>query len=245
MINNNSPLPLYLQLANIIEQRILSREFKIGEKLPSENQLSKEYNIARPTVRQALEYLKNRGLITKKKGLGTFVRDYRKNEISLFSFSGVSEAFKQKGVKFEKELIEKLVLKKIVTEVNNPFFERFAYYFSRLDIVEDKPLIFERFFLDCEIFRGLEKYNLKNLALSEIVEKEFYLKPTKIKQIFKAILPDSNLCRLIKVQKTSPILLVKRHFYFGKEQGAIYSEVYLNTINYDYYQEIFELNSGG
>ncbi|MBN1676566.1 MAG: GntR family transcriptional regulator [Kiritimatiellae bacterium] len=64
--------PFYLQIRERLIQDISGRG---GEKLPSEKELCEQYGVSRPTVRKALEYLVEQGLIIRKPGKGTFVRE--------------------------------------------------------------------------------------------------------------------------------------------------------------------------
>ncbi len=70
---SRSPLPLYLQVANILRRRVMNGLWSPGTKLPSLEALAKEFNVARLTARQAVEQLESEGLIWKKQGKGTFV----------------------------------------------------------------------------------------------------------------------------------------------------------------------------
>lgn len=58
-----------------IEEKIFSGEWKPGQKIMSETQLSKELNVSRVSVREAMEKLSTLNIITKKQGGGTFVND--------------------------------------------------------------------------------------------------------------------------------------------------------------------------
>jgi GntR family transcriptional regulator len=67
--------PLYRQLANAIRDRILTGHYPHGALLPSEAELSTEYEVSRPTVRQALAALRTEGLLTVAMGKGSTVRN--------------------------------------------------------------------------------------------------------------------------------------------------------------------------
>ena len=58
-----------------LKSKILSGEIRPGAKLPSENELAKEYEISRHTVRKALAILATDGYITTEHGKGTFRQD--------------------------------------------------------------------------------------------------------------------------------------------------------------------------
>lgn len=60
---------------NIIQEKIFSGEWKPGEKITSEPKLSKELNVSRVSVREAIEKLAALNIISKRQGEGTFVND--------------------------------------------------------------------------------------------------------------------------------------------------------------------------
>lgn len=66
-------IALYVRLTSSLRNRIGSGEWKVGSRIPSIDALCKEYDLARNTVRQALELLKSEGLIGGGRGLGTLV----------------------------------------------------------------------------------------------------------------------------------------------------------------------------
>lgn len=68
MLNPNSPVPLYHQLAEIISDRIRSGEYEPGQAIPSETALARQYHIGRPTVRQAMDVLAHKHLIQRDAG---------------------------------------------------------------------------------------------------------------------------------------------------------------------------------
>src|SRR5512138_1838276 len=105
MLNPDSPMPLYSQLADFLTAEIRSGKLAPGERLESETGLAARFGIGRPTVRQALDLLLRRGLIEKRKGAGTFVRK-PSAEIDLFSLSGTSAAFQTAGINVQMEITE-------------------------------------------------------------------------------------------------------------------------------------------
>lgn len=67
-------LPLFQQIAQIIMDEIMDGHLQEDEKVPSENELSRFYNINRATVRNGLQSLVDAGLIYKQRGIGMFVQ---------------------------------------------------------------------------------------------------------------------------------------------------------------------------
>jgi GntR family transcriptional regulator len=67
------PMPRYAQLADIFRQRIARNRWPPGTKLPTLEALMREFDVARVTVRQAMELLARDGLVSAERGRGTFV----------------------------------------------------------------------------------------------------------------------------------------------------------------------------
>ncbi len=72
-VNRNSPVPAYYQITLDLRQRISGGEWRAGNKLPSELELTKQYNVSRMTFRQAIGELVKEGVLVRKRGVGTFV----------------------------------------------------------------------------------------------------------------------------------------------------------------------------
>ncbi len=72
-LNMNNGVPLYKQLIDAIRQAIANGELKVDCKIPTEEELSKKYEISRITVRNAIEELVEDGLLIKRQGKGTYV----------------------------------------------------------------------------------------------------------------------------------------------------------------------------
>ena len=111
MLNPQSPIPLYHQLAEILLQEIRSGAYPDGSRIPAEQRLAARYQIGRPTVRQAIDLLVRKGLLKRKRGSGTFVCS-NKQEIGLFSLDGTLSAFYKKGVSVTTRILRKMQLKK-------------------------------------------------------------------------------------------------------------------------------------
>ena len=107
-INKFSGIPYYLQLKNILEEKIALNEFS-DHKLPSEYDLAEMYNITKPTVRKTLSKLREEGKIYTLRGIGTFIqRTNLKFELAKYlniDFSGkyMDDEVMQKKVYLEEK----------------------------------------------------------------------------------------------------------------------------------------------
>ena len=75
----NQPRPAATRLADSVaselEQRILEGSLKPGDRLPSERTLALELGVSRPSLREAIQKLVSKGLLSTRHGGGTFVTD--------------------------------------------------------------------------------------------------------------------------------------------------------------------------
>jgi DNA-binding GntR family transcriptional regulator len=72
-LDRNSPVPLYFQVAEQFEQAIVSGTVQPGERIETEVALAAALGLSRPTMRQAIQLLVDRGLVVRKRGVGTQV----------------------------------------------------------------------------------------------------------------------------------------------------------------------------
>lgn len=73
VLDRSSPIPLYYQLAEAIEAAIRSGELAPGDRFENELALAKRLALSRPTTRRAIQELVDKGLLVRKRGVGTQV----------------------------------------------------------------------------------------------------------------------------------------------------------------------------
>ena len=70
-----SRIPLYIQVASTLRRRIETGEWLPGQQISTLETLEREFEVARVTVRQAVELLEDEGLVHRRQGRGTYVAD--------------------------------------------------------------------------------------------------------------------------------------------------------------------------
>ncbi len=239
MLNSKSPIPLYHQLADIILAKIRSGEYPPGSRIPSENRLAATYGIGRPTARQATDLLVRKRMLVRKRGSGTFVGESRK-EVDLFSLAGTISSFHKKGISIKTQIIEDIRIETVENNSENPFSGQEVYFFSRLSRVEDMPVLIEDIYLHATLFSGMERFNLQGRSLSQIVEAQYYMRPTGGKQNFRIGYLTGEKAKSLNISSGTPILAVKRFLHFEQAKNAIYSELFCRTDRFVFSQSLFE-----
>ncbi|MFF5111872.1 GntR family transcriptional regulator [Streptosporangium sp. NPDC000509] len=72
-LDRSSPVPLYFQVAEQISEAIRRGDLPPGSRLDNEILLAGRLGLSRPTIRQAIQYLVDKGLLVRKRGVGTQV----------------------------------------------------------------------------------------------------------------------------------------------------------------------------
>jgi GntR family transcriptional regulator len=237
MLNSLSPIPLYLQLANIILDKIQSGEYPPGSRILSENKLAVRYGIGRPTVRQATDLLVRKHILVRKRGSGTFVCEQQK-EVDLFSLAGTTSAFSKKEITVTTRILRSIRLDQIRHDPENPFTNKKAYFYSRLSRVENVPVLIEDMYLHDILFKGIDKMDLTSRSLAQIVEEHYYMKPTSGRQNFRIGYLTGEKANALEVSPDTPILMVNRFLNFDQTKNAIYSELYCRTDQFVFSQTL-------
>lgn len=237
MLNTQSPIPLYHQLADILTAQIRSGEYAPGDVIPSETGMAKTYGIGRPTVRQAMDILVRKGLVQRKRGAGTFVKEPGP-KVDLFSLAGTSQAFTMKGIDTRIKICDAISIRQIHQEPDNPFNRSRAFYFSRITLVDDDPVLLEDIYLDSELFSGLDTVDLDNKSLSQVVSDQYYLKPETGRQTFKVCGLDPKKAALLDIKENDAVLQVQRTLDFPNAKEAVYSRLYCRTDRFVFSQTI-------
>lgn len=89
----NEGSPRYAQIQKSLEQRLIDEVYPIGSLMPSEQELSQEFNSSRTTIREALRYLRERGYVERRQGVGTRVISNTTRSTFFQSFSSLDELF--------------------------------------------------------------------------------------------------------------------------------------------------------
>jgi DNA-binding GntR family transcriptional regulator len=72
-VDRTSPVPLYYQVATRLQELIEKGEIGVGSRIENEVDLAERLGVSRPTTRRAIQYLVERGMLVRKRGVGTQV----------------------------------------------------------------------------------------------------------------------------------------------------------------------------
>jgi GntR family transcriptional regulator len=239
MLNPKSPIPLYYQLAEHLEEEIRSGNYSPGERIPPETTLAADLGIGRPTVRQAIDQLVRKGRLIRKRGSGTYVQPGIA-EVDLFSLGGTLAAFHEKGIELQTRMVETIRRIYVNADAENPFSESEAFFLKRLTLVESSPVLLEEIYLHPETFKGLDGVDLSGSSLSAAVSDRYGMRPTGGRQVFTIGYLDRERAALLDVTTDAPILCVRRYLNFTRTDNAVFAKLYCRTDRFVFSQQLGE-----
>ena len=208
--------PLYFQLVNKLIIQI--ENMKFFDKLPSERELCKMYNMSRTTVRQAMYELELNGYITKIQGKGTFVarpNASKQNLSDYYSFTkqtlSMNKISKAEILEYHIEIANKSIQEKMNLEKDAKVIR-----FVRLRLSDDVPMMLETTFIPYLQFPNLKKVDLAQKPLYDIFEYDYHRKIRKVIEQFSATNSSQKQSEKLNIQNNSACLKITRYSYDAK-----------------------------
>jgi GntR family transcriptional regulator len=204
-------VPLYVQIAESLLDRIESGELRPGDRLPSERELSQMLGVNRMTVRRALQVLEQQGLLMRRRGDGTYIAapKIERQASRLVPFTkGMQRRGYTPGAKvitFEKRPVEASVAKELQLPVSTP-----VYYIRRLRLVNQEPVMLETFTVPVRRVPGLERYDLVDRSAYEVMETEYGISVTRARQSLEPVIATEYEAELLGVRPGAPLMLERR-----------------------------------
>jgi GntR family transcriptional regulator len=243
--------PRYSQLASILREQIQSGGFKPGDLLPTENAITKQFEVSLTTVREALRVLVAEGLISRQSGRGTFVAQrparitYRAASTieDLYTFGGdveelasgeehesVREFLGQTELPADTRIAERLGIR-----VGTPVFE-FRYRISN----DKSPLGYVASHVPADIGCHIPVDRLEQKPLVVLLSEVCGRRIVKVDQWTMASLANAEIAEILDIHPGDPILVLRRVFW---EQDGSPVQTTLVTFRGDRFRQYVCLRS--
>lgn len=228
--------PLYLQIKDIMKDRILHGVYAIETNIPSEPELEKEFDVSKITVRNAIKELVQEGYLEKRSGKGTkVIRNTSTARIS--KGKRFTEILVEEGHKIQRNLLDiKFVNNQAGTEAYHLFGAQ-SLRIERLYYLDDVPYIHYMHYLSEQI-KGTELENFKDQSLYQYIEEQGVTLETYRDAFDVAVVP-SEIAKRLEIEQELTLLKRMRYAYDDSGNVIEYSEGYYNTkmqqyiVNYD------------
>lgn len=165
---------LYLQLMDSIKQKIISGEYKVGDRIMSERAMSLAYGINRLTVRKAIQKLEEQGCIKALQGKGTFVQKIpeidHKIQLGTGENVSLSTTIKKGGMKSSRIVLD-LHRIQAVDDIKDTFPDHEeVYQLIRLSLINDHPYAVQETYFPCALFEDAERFDFREGSLYDFMD---------------------------------------------------------------------------
>jgi DNA-binding GntR family transcriptional regulator len=213
-LDRSSPVPLYYQVSRQIEAAIDAGELAPGDRLENEISLADRWGLSRPTLRRAIQELVDKGLLVRRRGIGTQVVHGRvKRPMDLTSlFDDLARSDQQPTTRLlDRELVPApaAVAERLGVPAGAP-----VLHLERLRSARDEPLAVLRNWLPADLAPVLPAEALETRGLYELMRGTGVHLRIATQRIGArgATAPEA---RLLKLRKGAPLLTMERVSYDG------------------------------
>jgi len=213
VVNKESPIPYYHQIAERIRILISGGQLKPGDMLPTEVNLSKRLEISRLTVRHAFKELVNDGLVIRKRAKGTFVLGKRRQvPFVRDSLRSMTQQAADEGVVLRTRILAQEVA------FSSPQVMRELRLASGSQVVRIRrvrsgdgvPFVVEASHFPYQRFASLLSRDLTDQSLYRILEEEYDAHPHETLDSFVSSLANAEEASLLGIDEGEPVMRCRR-----------------------------------
>jgi GntR family transcriptional regulator len=237
--------PRHEQLSDWLRSKIDDGTYEVDDQLPSEHQLSERFDVSRITVRRALQTIENEGLIYRRQGLGSFVRDRRAHQ-GLVRLTDFAQDMAQAGLEASSEVLHH-AQEAVPLDVASPLQldpGSTVVQLDRLRLGDDRPVAFDRTWLPPFYAQLLEGHNLAHDTIYRILETEYEIPVLRGRyRITAADAPDA-IAEVLRVPSGRALLLIERLSLTQGDKPVYFQRRYYRSDRVAYELELERDTSG-
>jgi GntR family transcriptional regulator len=179
-----------------------------GESLPAERELAERWDVARMTLRRAMDDLVVEGVIARRRGAGTYLtRPRLSRRLAMTSFT---EDMIRRGkvpttrtLQFRQRKADRAASQRLRIPIGEPIFA-----FARLRLADDEPMAIESSMIQAALVPGLTAADLER-SWYEVLGERYGIHIERATYNIEPILPDARIASWLGVPTTQPCLRLK------------------------------------
>lgn len=225
-LDKNSPIPLYYQIKEALQEMIDNGDFAPGDPVPSERDLCERFAISRMTAGKAVSALVNEGILYRERGRGTFVA-HPKSACTSSHLAGFSDNIRAAGLASRTRILlfeEEEASRAIREALEIPPGEAAVFNILRLRYVEEEPFSLENVWVPKCRFRELSRELLEGKSLYALMRTHFDARLSHARQTIEPVLCSDFEAEHLDLDPGTPLLLFRRVAYAAPRTPVEYSK---------------------
>lgn len=217
MLDQNTSTPLYEQLKVAIKGDIVNNLYKPGDRMPSEPELEKKYQVSRITVRRAIKELCEEEILIRKQGKGTFVLGHKNSPRLDRAAGGFHDLLEKEGKKITVDILEKTIIHVKPSYARDLHIDQDdeAVYLKRLMYADDVPIMIDTSYLPLKRFPGIYEKLEGNVALFRLMEQQYDVHLERYYKVLKVQKATKEISRLLGCHTGDPLFDLFKITYDG------------------------------
>lgn len=144
LLDKDAQEPLFSQVGRSINSLLESGDYQAGQRIPTEPELAEFYDVSRVTIRRAIDELVQHGVLVKRQGKGTFVRERRMSR-KIEHVSSFTESCLASGMVPTARLLARRLVSTLPANIANrpEFGDQRILYIQRLHLANGAPVMIE------------------------------------------------------------------------------------------------------
>jgi GntR family transcriptional regulator len=210
-LDKNSFTPMYYQIETQLLKMIRSGRLRPGDLLPSESDISRICGVSRMTSRQALQGLKDKGFVTRRKGQGSIVNQPR-IEKEITHLRGFSAEMRALGIKAASRVLEQGVIPasaETAAQLGITAGEK-MFLLRRLRLGDGLPVALEMSQLPLKRFPRIESMDFSSRSLYRALRETFGIRVSRADEILEARSATRAEAKLLGVHSRASVLVMSR-----------------------------------
>jgi GntR family transcriptional regulator len=205
---------LYSRVETVLASEIADGDLRVGDQLPTEDNLISRFGVSRITVRRAIQNLVSRGLVEIRRGKGTFVAAPKITQ-ELTELSGFVEDMHALGRKPTARVISKEIVNADATVASQLALTKGEHVvrIRRVRLADGIPLSFDETYLPLEIGKKIITNNLKAEPIFSLLERKYDVPLIEAEYKLDAAPAEAEVAAALRVKQRSPIFRIERTSY--------------------------------
>lgn len=224
---------LYYQVYENVKQDIFDNIYSVGSFLPTEDQLGQEYKVSRITIRKAMDLLVADGLITRKRGKGTFVTPQRMCQ-PLNKIVHFNEDMEKHGLTYSTKMLANEIIPadEVISSALNINLHTMLIHIARLRFTNDTPMCLESAYLPYDRCPNIYGVDFSKKSLRKTLQDENNIIWNYADQNIYAIKANHNIADLLNISNGAPVLYVERISFQKNALPGEYIKIYYRGDSY-------------
>ena len=203
-------LPVYIQIHDAIKEKIESNFWEIGDRLPSERELSVQFGVSRMTLRQAIQTLADEGILERKIGSGTYVAS-RKVQEKMTGTTSFTEIMLSQGREPSSRAVSYVITSPSSSEMDKLKLTKddTILRMERIRLADGIPICFEVASIPEKLIHQFSKSEITS-SLYRTLEEKGRRKIGGANQTISAMLASEKIADYLDIKKGDAILRMRQ-----------------------------------